>query len=194
MSEQMYHKVLSRLSEEVVNYVSLSKEYQGGLLALKWYEIVDEAIANAKEKYPDSEGIKCGKKCDHCCKISVCITHAEAKLIVDYCKDLGLPMYKFILQQQKGETASTWIDLPRKYKSCVFLSMHGTCGIYSVRPSACRQHFSVSEQELCNMVRYPSGKIKIWRPIEIEYLAAAATIAGDASFMADKLLEVMGDK
>jgi Fe-S-cluster containining protein len=191
MGEQYQNLVLSRLSEEVINYVSLSHKYKSGELAQAWYEIVDEAIKKYKEDYPDSQLITCEKGCSSCCKISVCISQAEAELIIDYCEQWSVPTYPAILRQQRGNTSSTWKDLPIKYRNCIFLSQHGTCRIYDVRPSACRQHFSVSEKEFCNMTRFPEGKIKIWRPLEIEYIAVAQTIAGDCSFLPEKLLEVI---
>lgn len=108
--------------------------------------INNEALADLPK--PSS----CATGCSHCCHIRVAATENEVDLILEYMKHHNLEFEDSdiaILQEQaKIKNDSEYIKSP--HRKCVFLQDDGLCGIYQVRPSACRNYYVFSDPEDCN--------------------------------------------
>jgi Fe-S-cluster containining protein len=82
-----------------------------------------------------AEGVApCKKGCDHCCKLSVFLSVAEAKIIArEIGREFKMP------KTFRSETAMEFTGVP-----CPFLKNH-ECSIYEHRPFACRVHYSMAD-------------------------------------------------
>lgn len=109
-------------------------------------EVNNEAFAN---KLPKPS---CTKGCSHCCHIRVAATEHEVDLILENLKFNNLEFdaddLKTLEEQSKIQTDAEYITSP--HRKCVFLQDDGLCGIYQVRPSACRNYYVFSDPEDCN--------------------------------------------
>jgi Fe-S-cluster containining protein len=92
--------------------------------------------------------VACKDGCDHCCHIAVTITQTEAEVI-------GAATQIKPVQLKPADLDS--VDSLRKdignYRNvaCPFLQHH-RCSVYAVRPSACRAHHSLNnDNEQCKM-------------------------------------------
>ncbi len=116
-----------------------------------FYEAFDEGMAKALE----GEVVSCKKGCHLCCRQNVEISEAEAAAIVEYCREQDIAIPKDRLKEQlkygRKEVARTDVGW------CIFL----VCGIYPVRPLACRKHYVASPPEQCDTVnfQYPNNKV-----------------------------------
>jgi Fe-S-cluster containining protein len=121
-----------------------------------FYEMFDKTVEAAKSKWPGK--VSCKKGCHLCCRQNVDISEPEALLIVEFCKKNNIPIRKERLLRQLLYDIK---DLARSEDGwCVFLKGK-ECGIYKVRPLACRKYFVVSPPEMCDVVAFPSEKFKV---------------------------------
>jgi Fe-S-cluster containining protein len=140
------------------------------------YSRVDKEITDARAALP---GIPCKRGCNACCRMHTIITAAEAFTIVEKHPELvrsRLPVLK--------EQAEIMTDLAKKYDNqtlkhevvigsdwwalqlaCPLLLDDGSCGVYAVRPIACRTHMVVDDPARCAMV--PAVYIAHCVPIQL---------------------------
>lgn len=101
--------------------------------------------------------IACQKGCHNCCFYPVSASPLEGISIYQRLHADGLWKRAFKAKLQEahervwGLSASVWLLglIP-----CVLLQEDGTCGIYDVRPFACRTTFSVGPAENCHPHRF----------------------------------------
>lgn len=98
--------------------------------------------------------VPCRDGCSHCCNIPVLLSHTEAAVIAS---ETGRPMARDVPYSLDRNDAYTGTP-------CPFLE-GSRCGIYAVRPIACRTHYSAeADGSLCNVkdsiktVRYVNTK------------------------------------
>jgi Fe-S-cluster containining protein len=138
-------------------------------------QAVDEVLTCVYKNPP--KPITCQKGCYGCCYLLVSSSMIEALAIVGYCQNVKdankllerrLPVIKTqaALVQIKGMNAARWFASMTR---CAFLLDDNTCGIYPVRPIACRQLLTVSEPENC----YPQYGIKQIQKVDIQELSSA---------------------
>ncbi|HMR01235.1 MAG TPA: YkgJ family cysteine cluster protein [Candidatus Gracilibacteria bacterium] len=99
---------------------------------LKVYQDVDAYI---DKEMKNCDNIACHKGCDACCKKSsdVMVFQPEAFNIVDYIAEKATTAVgQKMLEQMKAATSET--------EECPFL-VEGECGVYEVRPLACRTYY-----------------------------------------------------
>lgn len=87
--------------------------------------------------------VACQKGCAHCCHIPVSLGEAEAQVIGAALGQKPLPA-----SVHAAHDPELVIGTP-----CSFLAADQSCSIYSVRPSICRAHLSVDEDDLlCRLI------------------------------------------
>ncbi|SMG56026.1 YkgJ family cysteine cluster protein [Paraburkholderia susongensis] len=96
------------------------------------YEYVDE-YAKSLSNY-----VVCQKGCSHCCRIDVSVTRLEAEHI--YRKSRSE-----LILDHTGTTRTTG----HLGTACTFLESDGSCGIYELRPLACRTFFTLDDPKYC---------------------------------------------
>lgn len=99
----------------------------------------------------------CTKGCDHCCHLLTIVTLPEAAAIAEHLLTdpawrpklaaLLVQLYEQLLPlSDPALTRESYFD---QHIPCVFLGADRTCGIYDVRPTACRYHFVVTDPKHC---------------------------------------------
>lgn len=132
----------------------------------------------------------CKRGCSYCCCQAVAIFDWEAERIA-----------KFSKQKRSGFTGRTLEQQARAYEHkqiasyagmpCPFLA-HNECSIYSVRPMACRMHFSLADDsELCNIVKHPGAKVPYFN--FTQWVQNAALICLDAGKLVGDIREFFGE-
>lgn len=109
-------------------------------------DINEERIIKAKQKP------SCKKGCAHCCYIQVNITEWEADSIMDFLKESKAEFTEEEKERLKHQSEikndSEYILSP--HRRCIFLMDNNECGIYPVRPLACRNYYVYNDPEDCN--------------------------------------------
>ncbi|HHH9443050.1 TPA: YkgJ family cysteine cluster protein [Pseudomonas aeruginosa] len=127
---------IARDAPWIVNVDQMAAEIgeQKGSLKAKYIRLrkLGDRIASAITPHS-----ACQKSCSHCCNISVAINEIEADIISEATGRKRAP--------SPAAPADDIQSLATKYfrQPCPFLKEH-RCSIYSVRPMACRLHFSIS--------------------------------------------------
>jgi len=124
------------------------------------YQKLDQYVDGEIQKCDD---IACHKGCDACCKKSsnVMVIQPEAFNIVDYIAGKATTAVgKQMLKQMKAATSET--------EECPFL-VEGECGVYEVRPLACRTYYihgePCTEEEVHQGTRMED--MHIWNVVEL---------------------------
>lgn len=114
------------------------------------YDLLDsinkERINKAQEKP------SCKKGCAHCCYIQVAATEWEIDVILEWMKHHNLEFTNEEIQHIKNQALikndKEYIISP--HRKCVFLQPNNECGIYEVRPSACRNYYVYNDPKECD--------------------------------------------
>lgn len=118
-------------------------------------EMNKDVFSNQKEQP------KCSRGCAHCCYIQVGTSGREVDLIVDYMKKENIFMdnEKILRLEEQALIKNDRDYVLSPHRKCVFLKDNNDCGIYPVRPFACRNYFVFSDPEGCNtFTAEPGGK------------------------------------
>ena len=137
---------LQSLSEDVLD---LSEKMQ------LFYQAYDAFLALVKEGVPMS----CGAGCAHCCTDNpIGVTGAELEMISDWVVQQvdadelierivkSALHYQSFVEQQPTSPILAW-KKQRNY--CPLLDRENRCRAYSIRPIACRMHFSITPSSWC---------------------------------------------
>ncbi|RUR71063.1 hypothetical protein EJP67_28815 [Variovorax guangxiensis] len=95
----------------------------------------------------------CRKGCDHCCHIPLTVTQVEAELIGKAIGRRPTPPATSVHLLELGDHAQDWKTAQTQLQAsapagpCPFLVDH-QCGIYEVRPLACRVLLNLDDDEL----------------------------------------------
>lgn len=95
-------------------------------------------------------GLACGKGCDTCCTLRVLATAPEVFRIAALVKSSPADAPVFLPALSDADAATRGLGEPERValrRPCPFLLSEGACGIYAVRPLACRGHASYSLQD-----------------------------------------------
>lgn len=134
-------KLVSDRSDEIKKYLEQNRVET--MLAV--IGLIDRSI---KENPRESS---CKKGCNFCCHINVDVSEVEAELIVHYCEEKHIQIDKDYLLRRR---LTPWREVPLSNEAaCTFLK-DGECGIYPVRPLACRTYFVGSEPIYCDASKY----------------------------------------
>jgi len=116
----------------------------------------DEKIRTAVDDCTTSGGrIYCHRGCRNCCNLAVQCTFTEALLIADTLGEKHTAvLHEHIsrLRQHIGEAVDlkSYLRLHRqRIGFCPFLEADGSCGVYSMRPFACRSLLSTRPADWC---------------------------------------------
>lgn len=140
---------MAQMKQTVKNYVHRWHNTKDKLDALDhFFDIIDKS----NQKFIESSPLKisCRKGCSFCCNIRVVGFQVEADYILEYCvnNNIKIDVERLELQAQNNDDISYCMST---YRRCVFLSDEGTCNIYEVRPSSCRNYMVTSPPERCNV-------------------------------------------
>lgn len=119
---------------------------------------MDSAVGAWRETYAAEGGkIHCGRGCANCCRLAVEATYGEALHAVEAlsCRHLGL-LREWVERLKKNTAGSADLkEYLRRYRQtmegCPFLEEDGACGIYEVRPLACRSLQSTRNPDWCGV-------------------------------------------
>ena len=131
------------------------------------YKAIDKYFDKAPEE--NKKEIQCKAGCTACCFIDVDISEDEAMIISDYCKENGIEIDKEYLEKQAAVGRKKYSELSR----CVFLKEDSLCGIYPVRPIACRKHWVKTDPSLCDFSKNVINQVGGYFDINTEILASA---------------------
>ncbi|CAH2030842.1 YkgJ family cysteine cluster protein [Trichlorobacter ammonificans] len=112
------------------------------------------AAAEVAEELAGERPAACAAGCDYCCVLNVAVLLPEAAVIADRLKEHVPPVELAVMQQRLASQALRvrWMeDSERIHRrvSCPFLDSSGCCGIYPVRPLACRSLTSLERDACC---------------------------------------------
>jgi Fe-S-cluster containining protein len=117
---------------------------------LAMYDVIDEI--NKDSFAPPKDQPSCKKGCSHCCFIQVATMEWEIITILEYMKHQGLEFepeeLELLEKQALIKDDKEYIVSP--HRRCVFLGKDNLCGIYPVRPSACRNYYVFSDPSECD--------------------------------------------
>lgn len=149
----------------------------------------DEILTDGKPEH-----ITCQKGCSHCCKQLVMVTKPEAERLLILAIEQGIALDQAQLKRQSLADDTGWLQLEIEDRQCPFLGPDNLCQVYDDRPLACRKYFVVSDPDLCNITRYPSGQVRVCYSVNAEVLTTAAFTALDSCSMPQALLTEMNIK
>jgi hypothetical protein len=146
-------------------------QYQAGLRSVRaggsttlaqqvrFYARMDQAMQAAPP--PEGEALACKAGCAYCCHYHVYVYAAEALAIAEHLRTVVTPVREAIVQKLRGNVARTaGMNLDEHLHTnvaCAFLSSENACGIYPVRPSACRKHHSFDVQPCIDTFENPQA-------------------------------------
>lgn len=93
----------------------------------QWHQKIDAFFDGSFQR--NKSNMACADGCDKCCKVERSVFSIEAELIREHVKDNP------ILESSENEPGQ-----------CAFLT-NGRCSVYAVRPSICRSHGLVLQQD-----------------------------------------------
>lgn len=166
LTPEMMAYVVKRI-KPYADYFVRSANKKAALRAL--YVEADAMYTNIAEDI--RREVKCKKGCAFCCHIRAVSTPIEAEVAVDYAAEHGIEIDTDRLEQQKDLDVDQYMFSP--HKRCVFLQPDNTCGIYPVRPFACRTYFVVNDPEFCDVDRHPHHEQQVVNNLEMSYPAMA---------------------
>jgi Fe-S-cluster containining protein len=178
----------------ILNYCMIYKEFLRKKKHIKIIPFFIKEIENALKNPnlvndPSRARVTCKKGCNHCCHMGVCITHEEAVLLYrKYPQKIKNNVARLELQS-KLKNSNDWFRVPKQDRACIFLE-EGLCSVYSDRPMACRQHYTVGEPSKCDLDHNTQEPIGAWRPFIFAAIAMTLTLMGRSDYLAVKLLEV----
>lgn len=175
--EQLFESLTPEELKEALNhYKILLNVYNNTKNKTEAVKMMYQWVDNQINKYPDNfkNALTCrGKGCSFCCHIQVVCTMAEAKTIVEYCKQKGISIDKKQIKNQSKIHGDEWIF--SAHKKCVFLSDEGGCKVYDVRPIACRLHNAVTPVELCDTDKSRGAEVASY--VEAHVYSATTALA-----------------
>lgn len=107
----------------------------------------------------------CGAGCSSCCYLKIEAFSFEMAGIAQYVLNLWSIDEVFTLYRQLKEKSELAGEISHneylaKKIACVFLSEHGTCRIYPVRPIACVTYHSFDKQECISALENGGGSVR----------------------------------
>ena len=150
-----------------------------------FYELMDENSDTMDQETKNR--ISCRKGCAHCCHLFVSVSMREAVVIKGHCDDNDILIDKEYLKKQSNYKQKDYSL--QENSACVFLNDSNECKIYNVRPLACRKYFVISDPDLCDAKKYPSGIVAKVSDINAE-LMASAMVDGENS-LSQSLLKII---
>ena len=160
-------------------------------VAQRVHAALDGVLERDRSKDRTSRAIRCGKGCDHCCKVPVEVFPHEAALLVRAAREAGIELDVPLLMRQSRYNIDTWRTQPTLDKACVFLDDEGACKVYASRPNACRKLLVLTEPEFCDEERHSADRVGRWISWEAEILGSAALEVYGAELMPDALLAAL---
>lgn len=157
-------------------------------VAFTVHEIIDERIERLKAT-ENGRKIKCQQGCAACCHLNIGIFPQEAALLHMIARAGGIEIDTARLERQAAKDDDSWHELAPEDRRCVFLSDDRECRVYEHRPGACRKYHVLSEPALCDVEKYPGGKVGIVFDVEAEIVQSAAMTVYGAGNMAAMLLK-----
>ena len=147
--------LLIELDKERAFYKRI-RELKGVKVAVHlFYARMEEEIKHLKEdKQHTISCLNC--KTGYCCHQQIDVSDDEAKVIVDFCNAVEIPIPHEYLKKQLATTK--FMQLKKGCSACVFLK-DNRCSIYPVRPAVCRTYFAVSSIHFCDMAKYPKHRV-----------------------------------
>lgn len=147
------------------------------------FRAMEEMYSEAKKKGIFDQ-VKCSRGCSHCCHIEVRATTPEIKMILEFVKFTGMQLdWDRIKRHSRLNVEERMFD---KNSACVFLR-DKQCGIYPVRPVACRKYFVENDPELCKASN-PDNVASVVMSTYMEILASALYSANVEHDIMEKLL------
>lgn len=157
------------------------------------HALIDERVQRLLTT-PNGRAVTCGKGCAACCHVRVHVNSREAELLLAYAVEQGVDIDLAKLQRQADKGDATWHELSIEDRRCVFLGEDRTCRVYEHRPGACRKYHVLTDPDLCDMDKYPRGKVGIVFDTEAEIIHSAAMTVFGAGSMAAMLLRTREQK
>ncbi len=143
---------------------------------------VDHAIESFRLVRPMAmAAVRCAKGCSHCCRVRVSITQDEADLLWAWVQDHHVPLDRGRLEHQRSWTTRDFDGQPLADAQCVFLNDQGACGVYEVRPSACRLTLVTTDPERCRRATGEAQVQVVVNPFAEVEASAALTVDAQAS-------------
>lgn len=143
-------------------------------LATAVHRETDATLARDLERDAGHAPIRCGKGCSHCCSGPVEIWPQEAVLLAAHLREAAIRIDAAKLERQSRHGVDNWREQPAADQSCVFLQHDGACGVYAVRPNACRKLQVTSDPQHCDISRGEYERIERWFSWETEMMEVAA--------------------
>jgi len=134
----------------------------------------DATLARDLERDTGHAPIRCGRGCSHCCSGPVEIWPQEAALVATHVRENAISVDVAKLERQSHHTVDSWREQSAADQSCVFLQHDGACGVYAVRPNACRKLLVTSDPQHCDISRGEYERIERWFSWETEMMEVAA--------------------
>jgi len=153
---------------------------------------MDALLKLDRENGADSENIRCGRGCNHCCHEAVEIWPQEAVLLAETVHEAGIELDHAGLERQSRYTIDNWRQHSREDRACVFLGSDGACRVYESRPNACRKLLVVSDPVLCDADLGQSENVSRWFSWEAEMMESAAQEVFGAELLPSSLLKALG--
>lgn len=155
---------------------------------------IDERMQHMLATSKHGRDVKCSKGCAACCHMNVDVFTQEAVLLWQLVQHDGIEVDEARLARQAAASSDdAWAALPKADQRCVFLGDDNACKVYEHRPGACRKYTVMTDPDLCDMRKYPGGKVGIVFDVEAEIEHSAAMTVYGAGTMAVMLLATRDD-
>ena len=175
----------------LVRYVGDCRQFQADdpqSVAPRVHDAMDAVLQRDRSKDRSSREIRCGKGCDHCCKVPVEVFPQEAALLIAAASQACIRLDTDRLHRQSRYSIENWGEQNPADRACVFLGDDGACRVYENRPNACRKLLVVTDPALCDASAHDAPSVGRWVSWEAEILAAAALEEFGTALMPSALL------
>ena len=187
-------KKQARLRGMLVRYVADFRGFQSAdphSVAPRVHSAMDAVLQRDRSKDRASREIKCGKGCNHCCKVPVEVFPHEAALLIAAARQADIRLDTDRLHRQSRYGIENWSEQSPADRACVFLGDDGACRVYEGRPNACRKLLVVTDPALCDASKSDADYVGRWISWEAEILGAAALEEFGTALMPGALLAAL---
>lgn len=139
-----------------------------------------ERLENRIQSAIDGSGMTpaCHRGCSWCCRgVRVNVTALEALFIAETLNERCSPLREGVRAAADRRRTMNTNQLFESGDCCPFLDSSGRCGIYAIRPAACRRHYCMDERECERSISNPKLKLPVTQH-------APANVAGALCAMA----------
>jgi Fe-S-cluster containining protein len=184
---ELMYKFLDRYIER---YKQIRTEVDEVSLAAGFNERIQEEVNKLFEDVSFAEKITCKSGCSFCCHQYVVVTDDEAKLIIEYCREVNIQIDWDSIERKanlNSQNEHDYSKIPYLERKCTFLGDDNKCKIYKHRPAVCRKLYVTNDPKMCDSSVSSFGSV-MWATSTMAEIITSAMYNATKSGQMDQML------